>query len=349
MYLASEGGLIDLVEDNGRWVHERTSFEGKGRAKSFTPALYAVVPVAQTNMLYAGIAEDGVYGSKDHGCSWDRLFEGDIRSLAVDPSNPLNIYTGTEPVHVYGSKDGGATWGELEGIQHLPEETKAKWWFPVPPHEAHVLYISVDPHNGQRLYVCLEHGGVLRTVDGGVTWEDVSEGLMDLDMHMVAPDPIQENVVYSASKGGFHRSENYGRGWKHMHLEGLPNGEYTHEFVFIPGPGMTTILLSTANGGPGGNWSRKTHAESAAFRSEDGGSTWWHLTGGMPAYSAQMIWSLALDPLDANRLYACTGHYPYYWKGASNGEVWTSPDRGDTWKRIYEGASPIQRMAVTLF
>ena len=337
MYVGTQAGIVVLAEDDGQWVEERTTLAGTD---------VDTLVASPTGLLYAGLSHDGVYMSDNQGRSWDQVFKGDVRSLALDPSNPATVYAGTEPVHVYRSRDAGDSWVELEALQHVPEATREKWWFPVYPHEPHVLSIYVDAHDSHRVYVGLEHGGILRTDDDGASWEDVSAGIEYLDIHMVVGDPLQENLIYAATARGFYRSEDNGHDWVLSH-DGLTR-DYMHDFVVHPGA-SSTLFMTTANGTPPA-WMRATRAESALFRSKDNGMSWQQLGGGLPENMERMIWNVVAYPVDENRLYAGAGDYaPNLPKGATpGGELWSSEDRGDTWSRIYNASSPVRKLCVAL-
>jgi len=338
MYIGTEAGIVVLAENDGRWDYERNTLEGKH--------VDALVASDEVGVVYAGVGHDGVYASTDGGRSWDHVFRGDVRSLAVDPSSPASLYAGTEPVHLYRSRDSGDSWAEIEGLQHMPESVREKWWFPVYPHDPHVLSVFVDPRDGRRVYVGLEHGGILRTDDGGENWEDISAGIEYLDIHMVVGDPARENLVYAATARGFYRSEDYGRDWVLSH-DGL-NRDYMHDFIVRPG-GTSTLFMTTANGTPPA-WMRATRAESAIYRSEDNGLSWHQLGGGLPGTMERMIWNVVGDPSDDARLYAGAGDYAANLpKGVSpGGEIWATADRGATWNRVYEASSPVRKVCVTL-
>ncbi|HLY64209.1 MAG TPA: hypothetical protein VKU60_01645 [Chloroflexota bacterium] len=338
MYLGTDLGVEVLEEHDGRWLPERRTLEGR-RAVS-------LVASNELGIVYAGVSYHGVFRSKDSGQSWEQVLEADVRSLAFDPSDPAVAYAGTEPVHLYRTADGGDSWTELEGLQRVPEPVQEKWWFPIYPHDSHVLSVYVSSHDSRQVYVGLEHGGILRTDDGGDTWEDVSAGIEYLDIHMVGGDPARQNLVYAATARGFYRSKDYGRGWI-LSDRGLAR-DYMHDFVVHPGP-RSTLFMTTANGTPP-NWTRDSRAQSALFRSDDEGASWHMLGGGLPPAMKRMIWNVAGDPLDQDRLYACAGDYPDSMpRGAVlGGEVWISPDRGGTWQQLHEVETPIHKVCPSL-
>src|SRR6185312_6225924 len=63
---------------------------------------------------------------------------------------------------------------------------------------------------------------------------------------------------------------------------------------------------------------------SGLYKSSDGGNTWTHLTGGLPADPGRI--GVAVAPSDANRVYAMVD------AGAKEGGLYRSDDSGATWK-----------------
>lgn len=68
-----------------------------------------------TNVVYAGMATQGIYKSTDGGVFWRSTNTGlgnaEVRALAIDPFNPQVLYAGRDDGGgVYSSVDGGASW-----------------------------------------------------------------------------------------------------------------------------------------------------------------------------------------------------------------------------------------------
>lgn len=336
MYVGTEGSLLVLAGEDGSWAPERVGLEGK--------TVNALVASAEAGAVFAGVAGEGVYASNDVGATWDLAFEGDVRTLALDPGDPWRLYAGTEPAHLFRSDDAGDSWIEVDGLQRLPEEVRDRWWFPQPPHEGHVLSICVDPRDSRVILVGLEHGGIYRTDDAGDHWEDLSAGIEYLDIHMVGADPVAPELCYASTARGFYRSEDSGRSWDASE-SGLTR-DYFHDLVVRGGP-ASTLFLATANGIPP-SWLRTGRAQAAIFRSQDAGRTWQQLTGGLPDSLERMVWAIVGDPLDEARIYAGTGDYSPNPRADERpiGDVWASANNGDTWARVYETPSPIRSMVV---
>ncbi len=337
MYVGTESGLIVLAEDDDGWRQERTALDGKPIGPLLAPA--------DQRVLYAAVPHQGVYATRDGGRTWDHTLSADVRSLASDAAGRA-IYAGTEPIHLFRTEDGGDHWEEVEGLQRMPDNVKEQWWFPVYPHDAHVLSIHVDETDDRIIYLGLEHGGIVRSDDRGANWVDVSAGIEYLDIHMVASDPRQQNLVYAATARAFYRSEDYGRDWV-LSEAGLTR-DYMHDFLVRPGP-QTSLFMTTANGTPPA-WLRPTRAESVIFRSDDGGQSWRQLGGGLPASAERMVWALVGDPADQTRLYAGMGDYvPNLVDGQpSGGDIWVTTDLGATWTRVYDAPAPVRTLCVTV-
>ena len=82
----------------------------------------------------------------------------------------------------------------------------------------------LDPHNPGVLYAAASEGGVLKSTDGGASWDDANVGIArtrfgPLPIYGVAIDRRRPRVLYaggwSADEGGGHvyRSANGARSW----------------------------------------------------------------------------------------------------------------------------------------
>jgi hypothetical protein len=293
-------------------------------------------------MIFCGILKDGLYRTTDAGNNWARIFQGDVRAVTVDPTDDRVVYVGTEPVHLYRSENMGETWQELTNLLDLPDEVKRHWKSPQPQYQGHVRHIFIDRDDPQILYLSIEHGGVVRTFDGGKIWEDVSKGIDYLDIHKISNDPVRKDLYFMTSARGFFRSTDPARGWTRIENNGITR-DYFHDFMFLPGR-PPAMLIATANGSPG-HWNRPGTAQSAIFRSLDAGQTWHQVGDGLPETMDKMVWVFASPPNDPGQVYAGYGQSD---KGQAEtrkmptglGAIWFSPDVGNGWREIELGELP---------
>jgi hypothetical protein len=50
------------------------------------------------NVVYLGVTQDGLYRTDDAGKKWQRVFEGNVRAVTVDPTDERVVYVGIEPI-----------------------------------------------------------------------------------------------------------------------------------------------------------------------------------------------------------------------------------------------------------
>lgn len=297
-------------------------------------------------VVFAAVAFDGGYRTRDGGRTWEKVLEGDVRTFTVDPHDESVVYAGIGPVRLFRSEDGGTTWEPLDGLLRLPEEVKAKWGVPERLRGIefpHVRYIFIHPDDADLLYVTLEHGGVVLSRDRGRTWEDVSSGISYLDMHFLMNYPGSKERYYVSSARGFFRSDNGGGVWRRVE-NGMPWGyterySYSHEWLFLPGD-PPRMIAAGAKGSPG-VWSReKRDPQGVILLSDDGGESWRQLS--VAGYSDKMPWMpwvLARHPTDRDTIFAGMGDgargYGFDPKVKGSGALYVSRDRGDSWEPLF--------------
>ncbi len=342
LYAGTQHGLFVWRSQNGGWDEvfrgfERNVFDSIAGSRQHPERVFTTV------------AFDGVYRTTDGGKTWTRVFsmpDGDVRAVAVDPTDDRVVYAGTEPIHLYRSEDGGDTWEELSALPALPEDVRKKWWTPYPPHTGHVRNIFVHADDPNILYLCLEHGGVVRSFDRGASWEDVSDGIDYVDMHLLANLPGSTRRYYVTSARGFFTSEDPAQGW--VRAENGMTRNYFHDFLFLPPrrAGEAPQMLISAGDGSPGFWRRESRGAAAAlFRSDDCGASWYRVGHNLPEQMDAFMWALTPHPTDPNAVFGGVGAVnrgeavdtPSNGSVAlidTPGDLLLSRDRGDTWERL---------------
>jgi len=215
--------------------------------------------------------------------SWEAMGPpgGDVRSLAVDPSNPQRMYLGTADGVLYRSENQGLTWrrpqpGFSERGKSLDE---------IVVDEDGVVWVGHWQVEGQG-------GGVARSEDGGQTFTQLP-GMRGESVRALALAPSNPRIMVAGSLTGVFRSVDGGRSWRRISPEGHIDLKNVESLAVDPRyPGMIYA----------GTW-------HLPWRTADAGRTWYPVSTGMINDSDVM--SISLDRRNPQVVYAtaCSGMY----------------------------------------
>ncbi len=175
------GGFLYAFNSNAFVTVFAVSSDGGETWQSVKPPLLdgvesVVFDPAQPSTVYAG-GLGGLARSTDSGMTWSPLSEGDMRILAIAPSNRLRIYRAgyttpdfSQGIGFFRSDDGGASWTPL----------------PLPELFGGVLAIAVDPGDAQSVWI-ISSGRIYHSSDGGATLQNAALPVPALGL-AIAPD-----------------------------------------------------------------------------------------------------------------------------------------------------------------
>ena len=320
-----KSGLYRMAVGDDRW-------ELMTRGLPEAPAIRAIAAHPECpGTVYVG-TQHGPYRSADHGGRWERLGIADhglpVWSLAFDPRDANVMYAGYENCEIFRSEDGGEHWRQLPVTVRFPEVTVASGANPA----KRVLKLAINPANPNEIYGAIEVGGIIRSLDGGEHWENMSHGqyLNDdtVDMHGVLIARWRPGLILAISRAGLFRSTDRGEHWASAGLAPLNSkGQtYCRDIREVPGDPKTIWVAAGAN---------FESNVGALFRSTDGGGSWAQVEMGVKPETT--IFALAFDERQPTRMYCAT----------AVGEVFASEDGGQAWaeRHLPEGATQVYAMA----
>jgi photosystem II stability/assembly factor-like uncharacterized protein len=119
------------------------------------------------------------------------------------------MYLGTAPGEIYRSVNGGDSWQKLSATMGSNECAMA---FPT-----RVIALAADPNFPDEIYAALEVAGVIRSSDGGDTWEEITGSLAfnedTLDLHGVQCTAASPQTVFITTRQGPFIGPEWGREW----------------------------------------------------------------------------------------------------------------------------------------
>ncbi len=274
--------------------------------------------------ILAGCRGGGVFESEDSGKTWRdaQLPATDVFSVAYSPADGA-AYAGCEPSALWVRRDGA--WEELSALRELP--SAPTWSFPPRPWTSHVRWIAPSPHDAKLVLAGIELGGLMRTLDGGETWQDHRPGAQR-DVHSLAWHPTEPGRAYEAAGGGSAWSRDDGESW-----EPADSGRDRHyTWALAVDPGDPDCWFVSAAPGPFHAHGSRPTAEAGLYRWR-GDGPWEELDLGLPRPLETMPYALAAtdDGLVA---------------ALRDGRLFISDDQGDDWRPLEaQGLAKVVAMA----
>jgi len=212
-----------------------------------------------------------------------------------------------------------------------------------------VKWRSIGPYRGGRscavtgvvgkpnlYYFGSTGGGVWKSVNGGQSWDNISDGYFGGSIGAIAVAESDNNVIYvgggektvrgNVSFGyGVWRSDDAGKTWT---AKGLEKSRHISRIRISP-TDPNTVYAAVM-----GNLFEDTQ-ERGVYKSTDGGDTWKKV---LYANAGAGAVDLIIDPNNARILYATTWKIrrtPYSLSSGGEGSaLWKSTDGGETWDNI---------------
>ncbi len=314
------GQMIERSDDGGKtWQQPGTP---AGQPATLSP------PKSESNKFAYDAAAKPLtthqwYDGTQHPWEFKRVWH-----LEPSLNDPDTVYAGVEDAAIFQSTDGGQNWRELPGLRG--HGTGPNWQ---PGAGGMCLHtIILDPSNPQRIYIAISAAGAFRTDDGGATWKPINRGLYSKYIpnptaevghcvHHVAMSPERPGVLFMQKHWDVMRSDDAGDNWTKI------SGNLPTDFGFVidvHAHDPETIYVVPIKS----DSEHYVHeGKLRVFRSRSGGNEWEALTKGLPqkdCYVNVLRDAMCVDSLDDCGIYF----------GTTGGQVYCSPDAGDSWAPI---------------
>ena len=273
----ASGGVFKSVNNGVTWT---TTFDRDASALSIGDI--AIAP-SDPNVIWIGSGEannrqssswgDGVYKSVDGGDTWKHMGLKEthhIGRMAIHPSNPDVVFAAAmghlwgpnEERGLYRTKDGGKTWQQVlfinrdTGIGEVAIDADGRTVYAASYQRRRRGFGFVGGGPGAALF---------RSLDGGDTWEKLSQGLPAGDLGRIGVDisKSRPNIVYAViehkSAGGVYRSDDRGATWTRQSGTNPRPSYYSQIRVDPTNPDKVWILGSFAVSLDGGKTFRSEH------------------------------------------------------------------------------------------
>lgn len=243
---------------------------------------------------------------------------------------------------IYKTPDRGTTWVQK---RVLVKEAKTYTLGNDP-----ITAIALDPQDHLTVYAGTTERGIVMSLNGGDSWEEMSKGPKGSRIESIAIDPKNKCTVYAAMKNKLYKTANCGRDWTEMFFD--PNTLKVFKVVRVDWYNPTILFAGTSDGDvfrstdAGLSWLVATRAETAITdilidnrdsrivyvstagegikKTMDGGNTWLPILNQLKDFSnAKKINALTMDQGQTSTLYL-----------ASKFGLLASQDGGETWTAL---------------
>ncbi len=275
------------------------------------------------------------YDGTQHPWEFKRVWH-----LEPSLSDPNTVYAGVEDAAIFKTTDGGISWHELSGLRG--HGTGPKWQ---PGAGGMCLHtILLDPKNPNRIYIAISAAGAFRTDDGGKTWTPINRGLISQYIpdpnaevghcvHHVALHPSKPDVLFMQKHWDVMRSDNAGTQWHEV------SGNLPTDFGFVIDvhahePETIYVVPITSDG-----LHYVPDGKLRVYRSRSGGNEWEPLSKGLPQQDCYV--NILRDAMAVDKLDSCGIYF-----GTSGGQVYVSPNAGDSWSPIVQNLPAVLSVEV---
>jgi photosystem II stability/assembly factor-like uncharacterized protein len=185
------------------------------------------------------------------------------------------------------------------------------------PEGGSIVAMVMDPNNSDILYAGTWGGGMYKSVNGGLNWHVINQGLGCLYINSLAIDPLTPTTLYAGTyMYGVFKTMDGGTTW-------APTGPGLSEFpivytIAVDPVTPSMVYIGTRNKQPGPPWG------GGIYKTWNGGGIWEKYSEGL---GEDWVYDIKIDPLTPTTVYAAT-HSQGVFKTVSGGGYWEAKNIG---------------------
>lgn len=245
-------GVFKSLDGGDTWTH--LGLEGSERIHriALDPRDSDVAYVGAMGPAWSDGEERGVFRTRDGGETWERVLYVDARTgvadLVMDPENPNKLFaamwefrrspwffeSGGPGSGLYVTHDGGDSWDRLGPEDGLPPGPLGRIGLAIARSDPDIVYALVEA----------EHSALIRSADGGRTWETISDepGVVSRPFYYadIRVDPLNENRLYSL-KSQIEVSEDQGHTFRTVVPSRIIHGDVQELWIHDDDPRFMII------------------------------------------------------------------------------------------------------------
>ena len=341
LYIIVRGNLLKSTDGGRRWRRIVNGLDNDYRLSS-------LVISAQTNkILFLSTLGDGIYKSPDEGTSWFKVNQGldtlNVDRLAISPASSDVVLAAGAEQGLYRTEDGGTTWhqvmpnNKITALTFFPDQRD----FVIAGDNQDTIFLSTDrgqtwdrccsiigagdgitafaisPNysSDSTFFVGTKERGVLKTVDQGLTFSEVNDGLSDqsiVSLAIISDGKHDFTILATTWHEAVFRTDDQGASWQ-KYNKGLTKHPQAVKFRR---PNFSTLRVSSQDNVV------YLGCFDGLFKSHDRGHTWHELE----TLSSSIVIGFALSPTYQHDSTVLISTYL--------GGAYLTQDHGQTWSDV---------------
>lgn len=220
--VGDEGAIIHTIDGGKTWEKQKSPVPFFLMDVYFETPLKGWIVTERTHILFT---EDG-------GKTWSIQFQDeDFILKAISFVDPLHGWAVGEYGYIYHTSTGGATWKKQAGYFDISESTGEV--------EAGIFLFDVVAIDPQTAWAVGIDGYVIKTENGGQTWQEFETGVPKTQLFCIASD--KKNRILIGGNGVFLSSADKGLTWKNPEFTPPINYGWIYGLALHPSSGFVAV------------------------------------------------------------------------------------------------------------